>query len=405
MSSWRALLSGGRGRILAFCWLGWVFDFYDLILFAFLKVDVARDLGLALETQIAWIDGWTLLATAVGGFVLGRLADRTGRRRAMALGILVFSAGAGATAFADGFWSLLAARVLTGLGVGGEWGIAHAVVAETYPDHQRGRAAAVLQAGAPVAMALAAAVGCFAGPLLGWRTCFLLSALPAVLAALTRVVLPASLDETRPRDLVPLRKLLAPPFARTSGSILLLLCLHMTGFWCTYAWLPAALVREHGLSLQAVGWFQIQVNAVHVVADLAFGPLAERLGRRRTFVVLCLFFAAGLAGLAAAFPALAGDWRLFTLALAAVGLGAGTWSLFGVLVAESYPRGLRATAASGFYNLARGVQVFTQPLLGALALATGTLSVGLWIGAATAIASAVAIAWVPRTRLHEAPAA
>ncbi len=398
MQAWSALLAEGRGRVLAFCWLGWVFDFYDLILFAFVKVAVGGDLGLGLETELAWIDGWTLLATAVGGFAFGQIADRIGRRVAMAAGIVLFSLGAGATSFADGFWTLLCARVITGLGVGAEWGIAHAVVAEVYPEQQRGRAAAVLQAGAPVAMALAAVVGCFLAPVVGWRTCFLWSALPAVLAGFARVLLPASVDRPRPTRPLPVLALVRGEHARASRALLLLLALHMTGFWCTYAWLPATLLREHGLTVQDVGWFQLQVNAVHVVADLAFGPLAERFGRRRTFAGLCLLFAGGLVALALAFPTLASDWRLFTAALAAVGLGAGTWSLFGVLFAECYPAEIRATAAAGFYNLARGVQVFTQPLLGALALWTGTLSVGLWIGAATAVLSSWVIRAVPPGR-------
>ena len=44
----RELLAHGRGKVLVFCWLGWVFDFYDLILFAFLKRQIAADLGLTL---------------------------------------------------------------------------------------------------------------------------------------------------------------------------------------------------------------------------------------------------------------------------------------------------------------------------------------------------------------------
>ena len=74
----QALFGGGRGRVLVFCWLGWVFDFYDLILFSFLKHGIAEELGLPLDGAVAWIEGWSLLATAVGGFAFGRVADRVG---------------------------------------------------------------------------------------------------------------------------------------------------------------------------------------------------------------------------------------------------------------------------------------------------------------------------------------
>ncbi len=390
----RELCAEGRGKVLAFCWLGWVFDFYDLILFAFVKVQVARDLDLAVEGALAWIDGWTLLATAVGGFGLGRFADRVGRRPALALGIVVFSAGTLATGFAVDFWSLLAARVLTGLGVGGEWGIAHALLAEVYPPALRLRAAALLQAGAPVAMAAAALVGCLAAPIYGWRACFWVSAATAGLALFTRMLVPTA--PLRSDRSVSWTALFAVPHRTASRAILLLLALHMTGFWCTYAWLPVTLMRELKVAPDAVAWFQVQVNAVHVVADLSFAWLADRWGRRRVFGALCWLFAAGLAGLAFGFAALAQDWRLFTIATASLGLGAGTWSLFGPLFVANYPPELRATAAGLFYNLARSVQLVVQPLVGALALAAGTLTVGLWFGAASAVASIWALGLVPR---------
>ena len=67
------LLRNGRGRVLLFCWLGWVFDFYDLILFSFTKRSIAADLGLELWPDLSWIEGWSLLATAVGGCLFGRV--------------------------------------------------------------------------------------------------------------------------------------------------------------------------------------------------------------------------------------------------------------------------------------------------------------------------------------------
>ena len=74
---------------------------------------------------------------------------------------------------------------------------------------------------------------------------------------------------------------------RPSVALLTLLILHMTQFWCTYAWLPLYL-REKGMSITEVGWFQIGINAGHVAGDVAFGFLSDRFGRKRTFVVFCL---------------------------------------------------------------------------------------------------------------------
>ncbi len=96
------LLQNGRGRVLLFCWLGWVFDFYDLILFSFTKRSIAADLGLELWPDLSWIEGWSLFATAIGGFLFGRIADLVGRRSAMIWSIVGFSLGAVVTGVAVG---------------------------------------------------------------------------------------------------------------------------------------------------------------------------------------------------------------------------------------------------------------------------------------------------------------
>jgi MFS family permease len=315
------LFERGRGKVLLFCWLGWVFDFYDLILFSFCKHDIGTELGLDVAGAVAWIEGWSLFATAVGGFVFGRFADRVGRRPAMVASIVVFSAGALLTGLASGFWSLLLARVVTGLGVGGEWGIGHAVVAEYWSGPQRDRVHGILQAGSPVAMALAAAVGCFLAPLpeVGWRAVFLVSSALAGLGLWARAAMPGPDRAVSAAQRRPAWLLFAPSYRRTSCVLLVVLMLHMAGFWCVYAELPGALVRLHRVSIRDVGWFQIQVNGVHVVADVMFGFLAARLGRIRMFVAFCLVFALGQWLVLQRLDTAAADFGAFTLAVAGDG--------------------------------------------------------------------------------------
>ncbi len=396
----QALFGDGRGRVLVFCWLGWVFDFYDLILFSFLKHGIAEELGLPLDGAVAWIEGWSLLATAVGGFVFGRVADRVGRRQAMVCSLVVFSAGALSTGLADGFWSLLFARVVTGLGVGGEWGIGHAVVADYWSGRQRDRVHGILQAGSPVAMAAAAAVAFFLAPLdgVGWRAVFLGSAALGVLALCGRWAMPGPDRGLEAAPHVPARRLFAPEHRRVSVVLLGVLVLHMMGFWCVYAELPVRLIREHRVAPEQVGWFQIQVNSVHVVADVLFGFLAARLGRVRVFVAFCLVFAAGQALVLSALDGVRQDFGTFTLAIAAMGLGAGTWSCFGALFGQHYPAALRATAAALFYAVARGVQLPTKPAIGAAMAAADSFAPALWVGIACALGSAALVLALPRAR-------
>ena len=69
--------TGRHYSILALSWAGWLFDFYDLVLFSFLLVPIRKDLGLA-DTELSLLLGASLGATAVGGVIFGWMADRFG---------------------------------------------------------------------------------------------------------------------------------------------------------------------------------------------------------------------------------------------------------------------------------------------------------------------------------------
>src|SRR5512144_2416428 len=158
--------------IIAFA--GWMFDFYDLVLFSFLLIPLGRDLGLR-ATEEAWLLGVALGASGIGCIAFGYLSDIYGRKRIMTWTICLYSLGTALTAFATGPLTLVVFRLVTGLGVGGEWAVGHALLAESSPSRMRGRASASLQAGEPVGVALAALVGLLGEPLVGWRAVFLIS--------------------------------------------------------------------------------------------------------------------------------------------------------------------------------------------------------------------------------------
>src|SRR5947207_1136811 len=95
-------------RILALTWAGWLFDFYDLILYTFLLAPISRELGLG-RTAHAVLLGASLAATALGGALFGYLADRHGRRAVLQWSILTYSAGTVLCGLAPGVATLLAA--------------------------------------------------------------------------------------------------------------------------------------------------------------------------------------------------------------------------------------------------------------------------------------------------------
>src|SRR3989454_3781558 len=167
-------------KILAFSFIGWIFDFYDLLLLSFLvaSTSLTKDLSLS-AYDVSVLLGTALAFTAVGGLIGGALGDRYGRKPMLMITILVYSVGTLMSGLATGMWTLFLARAITGIGVGGEWAVAHALVGETVPPNVRGRYGSYLQSGSAFARFFATMVGNLLAPVIGWRLAFMLAGLPA----------------------------------------------------------------------------------------------------------------------------------------------------------------------------------------------------------------------------------
>src|SRR5262249_58619504 len=113
-----------------------------------------------------------LLGGAAGGLLFGVLGDRYGRVRVMAATILVYSVFSAWTAFAQAVWQVHVLRFLVALGTGGEWAIAAALVAETFPAHARTAASGLFHASSVVGVGLASVTGMIFVPPDSLRSCF-----------------------------------------------------------------------------------------------------------------------------------------------------------------------------------------------------------------------------------------
>src|SRR5205807_6160808 len=126
--------------------------------------------------------------------IFGKVADRIGRTRTLLLTMLMYSIGTAACAFAPNIWVLVLCRIVSSLGIGGEWAAGAAMVAEVVPEKRRVEAGALLYTASPVGLFLATFVNFqIAGSLLksdpehSWRFVFLAGLVPAVVAFMVRL--------------------------------------------------------------------------------------------------------------------------------------------------------------------------------------------------------------------------
>lgn len=189
--------------VLAVAALGWLFDCLDQQLFILAR-PAAMDELLRYITDLdqrrkqasfygdvstsVFIAGW-----ATGGLIFGMLGDRIGRAKTMLMTILIYSICTGLSALSVSVYDFAFYRFLTGLGVGGEFAVGVALVAEVMPSHARPQALALLQALSAFGNISAALINLGLGlaeeqglPTSPWRIMFLIGAAPALLSVLIR---------------------------------------------------------------------------------------------------------------------------------------------------------------------------------------------------------------------------
>jgi MFS family permease len=405
--------------ILAMTWAGWVFDFYDLMLFSFLLVPIKRDLGFS-DEELSMLLGLTLASTAVGGLFFGWLADRIGRKRVLSATILTYSLGTFLCGLSIDLRFLLLCRVVTGLGVGGEWATGQTLVGETFPARTRARFAAVMQTGAPVGVALATVVGAFLepwfaaafGPGWGWRACFFVSVVPAILVVAIRRFLPES-DIWESWQRAPAQQTAGGDFftlLRRDGAMrrlfllgLVLALTDMSAYWFTYSWMPKYLYEKLHSSMARSGIWMLVTQTGALLGYLSFGVVADWQGRRIAYTAYSLLWAVGLLSVtwfwngAVTSPALS----LFCMFL--IGVGTGNFSGYGPIFSELFPTRIRNTAMGAAYNLARGAQFFTPLIITWVASRPWIgpehgLGAGISIGAFFALFTGLWVWTLPETR-------
>ncbi len=186
---WYREVTAYQWMVLAIASAGWVFDVFEGQIIVSVKDPMLTALGPANREELFDMALATfLLGGTAGGVCFGMLADRWGRGRVMGLTILMYSVFTGLTAFVQEGWQLVALRFLVGMGVGGEWSVATAAVAEVFPPRARAGAAGIFHASSVLGTFLAVGAAFVVLPYAnGWRIAFLLGVLPALLVAWIRI--------------------------------------------------------------------------------------------------------------------------------------------------------------------------------------------------------------------------
>jgi MFS family permease len=299
--------------------------------------------------------------------LFGILSDSYGRVRVLTWTILLFAVFTCLCAFAQGYWDLLIYRTIAGLGLGGEFGIGMALVAEAWPAKQRARACSYVALGWQAGVLLAALITPALLPHIGWRGMFLVGLIPGVVAFVVRwyVGEPKIFIERAKagHSAAPL-KLLVKDAATTKVSLgMLILCsVQNFGYYGVMIWLPSYLSTRFGFGLtQSALWTAVTICGM-ALGIWVFGVFADRVGRRPAL----LTFQTGAFVMVLVYSQLT-DANALLVGGAIMGLFVnGMLGGYGALLSELYPTEARATAENVLFNLGRGVGGFGPYIVGAL---------------------------------------
>jgi MFS family permease len=368
-------------RTLAAAMLGWMLDGMDVMLYAFALTTIQAEFGMSSAAAGA-MASMTLVTSAIGGALAGFFADRYGRARVLVWSILIYSVFTGMTATARTMWELAFWRALVGFGLGAEWSAGSVLVAETWPPEHRGKAIGFMQSGWAIGYILAALLAAAIIPAWGWRALFIVGTLPALLTLWVRRAVKEP-DIWRRAE----RRSVTGVVGRRLVLATLMCASVLFAYWGLFTWIPAFLaspVERGGAGLglvRSTGWIiPAQIGAF--LGYTTFGFFSDRWGRRPVFITFVVAAAAlvPIYGLTARNPA-----TLMLLGPLIGFFGHGYFSVFGALLAELFPSGVRATAQGIAYNAGRALSALAPPAIGAVADQTG-------IGAALAVTSAFFLA-------------
>jgi MFS family permease len=387
----KSLLAGG---------LGWMLDAMDVMLYSLVLAYLIREFSMDKSTA-GFLISLTLIASAIGGLFFGVLADRIGRTRALMASILVYSLATAACGFSRTIPQLAVFRFVLGLGMGGEWTAAAALIAETWRAEHRGKALGLMQSAYAIGEAIAALVVAVVLPHFGWRGVFFVGVLPALLVFwIQRSVPEPAIWKNRERNVrgVWFKRLLEKEVFKNGLLATAMNACGMFGYWGLFTWVPAYLSLPasqggRGLSLVKTTTFFLVLCSGKWLGYALFGFFADAFGRRKSFFVYLVIAAA----LVPFYGMARSPFWLLALGPLVAFFGTGFFSGYAAIASEIFPGEIRAAAMGLSYNIGRGLSAAAPFAVGALAIRYGIGPAFFLQAAAFFVAAMLALA-LPETR-------
>ncbi|MCH8047650.1 MAG: MFS transporter [Planctomycetes bacterium] len=381
--------------------LGWIFDIFEGQIFVASMNEAMKSLlpegtekgMVAFYNDVAL--GAFLLGGALGGVFFGALSDRIGRTKTMIFTILMYSCFTCVTVLAQTWWQMAGLRFLVAMGVGGEWAVASAMVAEVFPKRARAWSGAIFHGSSVFGTFLAVAAGMYvvANPNWGWRWGFAIGALPALLTLWIRwrlrepdkwIAARAAAKRDASKQTGRIGELFSTALIRHTLIGVTLAAVGLATFWGVHIYgkdlmrrsaeqqvlseLPSGATEQEKLAALDENFEAIKhaemigmllTTTGGGIGLLAFAPLCEWIGRRGAFL---FFNLGGLVSGLVLFQVLSNSGpQILYIVLPVFGfLSLGMHAGYAIYFPELFPTRLRGTGGGFCFNAGR---ILAAPIL------------------------------------------
>ncbi len=395
---WYRTLTPNHWFVFTVASLAWMFDCLDQQLFilardnAIKALSVAGTSGPELKSLSGWAQSIFVAGWALGGLIFGSVGDRIGRAKTLSITVLIYSLCTGLSAFSRDVTEFMIYRALTGLGVGGVFGLAVALVADSLPELARPKALGLLQALSAVGNVTAGLIAMSLAemdPMNSWKYLFWIGAAPAFLCIFIMFRLKEPVKWVAARDASRLAggkamgsygSLFGEVQWRRPAILGMILCVSgVVGLWGV-GFFSGALIGpaiENALKAQnpaitpaalAAGkqWWTaanlIVQNIGAFFGMILFAKLAHRYGRKTVFAFGFIAAFAATIFFYQNFQTKADIWMTGMMGFCQLSIFAG----FAIYLPELFPTRLRSTGVSFCYNVGRFIAATGPITLGGL---------------------------------------
>lgn len=343
-------------------------DDLNVMFLAFSMSSIISELGVT-GAQGGWIATITNLGMLVGGLLFGILADRYHKFKVFKWTIVIFSLATGLIYFTQNIYYLYLMRFIAGIGVGGEYGVAIAIMAGIVPVGKMGRISSLNGIAGQIGSITSALLAGWLAPALGWKGLFLFGLAPIALVLWMILAIDddhirdngnvkSTAKERQPIKMSELFK--TPALTAQTVALMVMTTVQIAGYFGMMNWLPTIIQTSLHISVKDSSLWMVSTTLGMCLGMLTFGQILDKWGPR--FVYSIFLLASSMCVYLFQF---ANSMPAMIVGGAIVGFFVnGMFAGYGAMITRLYPAHIRSTANNVILNVGRAIGGFSSVIIG-----------------------------------------